>query len=109
MFSDVGQWISDAISAFGAFGLAALMLLENLFPPIPSEAVLPLAGFFVGLGELNFFAALVASTAGSLAGALILYVVGKRGGRPLVLNHGEKARRERGRPRPRRRLVRQVR
>ena len=79
----------DAISAFGAFGLAALMLLENL-PPIPSEAVLPLAGFFVGLGELNFFAALVASTAGSLAGALILYVVGKRGGRPLVLNHGRK-------------------
>ena len=60
MFSDVGQWISDAISAFGAFGLAALMLLENLFPPIPSEAVLPLAGFFVSLGELNFFAALVA-------------------------------------------------
>ncbi|HEX2109378.1 MAG TPA: DedA family protein [Rubrobacteraceae bacterium] len=90
MFSDVGQWISDAISAFGAFGLAALMLLENLFPPIPSEAVLPLAGFFVGRGELNFFAALVASTAGSLAGALVLYVVGKRGGRPLVLNHGRK-------------------
>ena len=90
MFSDVGQWISDAISAFGAFGLAALMLLENLFPPIPSEAVLPLAGFFVGRGDLTFFAALVASTAGSLAGALILYVVGKRGGRPLILNHGRK-------------------
>ena len=90
MFEDVVQLISDVISAYGAFGLAALMLLENLVPPIPSEAVLPLAGFFVGLGELNFFAALVASTAGSLVGALILYAVGRRGGRPLVLNHGKK-------------------
>ncbi len=83
-------WIADLIDAFGALGVALLMALENLFPPIPSELILPFAGFLVGRGELGFLSALVASTAGSLAGALILYVVGKRGGRPLVLNHGRK-------------------
>ena len=43
-------WVGDVISSFGARGLAALMVLENLFPPIPSEVVLPLAGFLVGWG-----------------------------------------------------------
>lgn len=87
---DIGQWISDTITSLGSFGIAVLMLLENLFPPIPSEAVLPLAGFLVGRGEIGFVPALVASTLGSLAGALLLYALGKRGGRPLVERHGGK-------------------
>lgn len=87
---DIGQLISDTISSFGPFGIAVLMLLENLFPPIPSEAVLPLAGFLVGRGDIGFVTALVASTSGSLAGALLLYALGKRGGRPLVERHGGK-------------------
>lgn len=87
---DIGQWVSDIISSFGAFGIAALMLLENLFPPVPSEAILPLTGFLVGRGEIDFVTALVASTLGSLAGALLLYTLGRRGGRPLVQRHGKK-------------------
>jgi membrane protein DedA with SNARE-associated domain len=87
---DIGQWISDTITSLGSFGIAVLMLLENLFPPIPSEAVLPLAGFLVGRGEIGFVPALVASTLGSLAGALLLYALGKHGGRPLVERHGRK-------------------
>ena len=87
---DIGQWISDTITSLGSFGIAVLMLLENLFPPIPSEAVLPLAGFLVGRGEIGFVPALVASTLGSLAGALLLYALGKRGGRPLVERYGGK-------------------
>jgi membrane protein DedA with SNARE-associated domain len=87
---DIGQWISDTITSLGSFGIAVLMLLENLFPPIPSEAVLPLAGFLVGRGEVGFVPALVASTLGSLAGALLLYALGKHGGRPLVERHGRK-------------------
>ncbi len=82
------NWIGDFISAYGYLGLAVLMLAENLFPPIPSEAVLPLAGFFVGRGELSFLPALAVATLGSLAGAIILYALGRWGGRALVLRYG---------------------
>ncbi len=81
-------WIEYLIEAFGALGVALLMTLENLFPPIPSEFILPFAGFLVGRGELGFLPALVASTAGSLSGALILYALGRWGGRSLILRYG---------------------
>ncbi len=81
-------WIEYLIEAFGALGVALLMILENLFPPIPSEFILPFAGFLVGRGELGFLPALVASTAGSLSGALILYALGRWGGRNLILRYG---------------------
>ena len=81
-------WIFDVISALGYLGLALLLVAENLFPPIPSEVVLPLAGFVVGQGDLVFWLALLASTAGSVAGALILYALGRYGGRGLVLRYG---------------------
>lgn len=81
-------WIADLIEAFGALGVAFLMALENLFPPIPSELILPFAGFLVGRGEIGFLPALIASTAGSLSGALILYALGRWGGRNLILRNG---------------------
>jgi membrane protein DedA with SNARE-associated domain len=84
----VTGWIADLIDAFGALGVALLMILENLFPPIPSELILPFAGFLVGRGELGFLPVLVASTAGSLFGALILYALGRWGGRKLILRYG---------------------
>lgn len=88
MFDNLGQWISYVMEAFGSVGLAILLLAENLFPPIPSELVLPLAGFFVGRGDLSFAGALVASTSGSVAGALVLYALGHWGGRSLILRYG---------------------
>ena len=81
-------WIADLIDAFGALGVALLMALENLFPPIPSELILPFAGFLVGRGELGYLPVLVASTAGSLFGALVLYALGRWGGRNLILRYG---------------------
>lgn len=81
-------WIENLIGTFGALGVALLMILENLFPPIPSELILPFCGFLVGRGELGFLPALVASTAGSLSGALILYALGRWGGRNLILRYG---------------------
>ena len=78
----------DVIYALGYLGLALLLVAENLFPPIPSEVVLPLAGFLVGRGDLSFFGALAAATVGSTAGALILYAMGRWGGRRLVLRYG---------------------
>ncbi len=73
------------IKSFGYFGVAFLMFAENLFPPIPSEVILPLTGFLVGREDLAFVPALVAATTGSLAGALVLYALGRWGGRGLVL------------------------
>ena len=81
-------WIFQVITTLGYLGLALLLVAENLFPPIPSEVVLPLAGFVVGRGDLGFWQALLASTAGSVAGALILYALGRYGGRGLVLRYG---------------------
>jgi membrane protein DedA with SNARE-associated domain len=84
----VTGWIADLIDAFGALGVALLMALENLFPPIPSELILPFAGFLVSRGELGYLPVLVASTAGSLFGALVLYALGRWGGRNLILRYG---------------------
>jgi len=84
----VTGWIENLIDAFGVLGVALLMAVENLFPPIPSEIILPFTGFLVGRGEIGFLPALVASTAGSLSGALILYALGRWGGRNLILRYG---------------------
>ncbi len=81
-------WILETIQALGYLGLAFLLALENLFPPIPSEVVLPLAGFLVGRGQLNFWGAVGAATFGAVAGALILYALGRWGGRRLILRYG---------------------
>lgn len=76
-----------AVEAGGAGALVLVMLVENLFPPIPSEAVLPLAGFVVERGQMTFAVAVGAATAGSVAGALLLYAAGRYGGRPLLVRH----------------------
>ena len=85
---DIAAWVLDVIAALGYVGLALLLVAENLFPPIPSEVVLPLAGFLVDRGDLGFWQALFASTFGSVAGALMLYTFGRYGGRKLVLRYG---------------------
>ena len=89
MLGDVGQWVLDVIGALGYIGLALLLVAENLFPPIPSEVVLPLAGFLVGRGDLSLWGAIFAATFGSVAGALVLYGLGRWGGRKLVLRYGQ--------------------
>ena len=59
----VTDWAVDVITTLGYVGLAALMLVECIFPPIPSEAILPFAGFAVYDGEMTFPLALAAATA----------------------------------------------
>lgn len=81
-------WVPDVVRSFGYAGVALLMLAENLFPPIPSEVILPFTGFLVDRGELRFVPALVVATSGSLAGALVLYALGRWGGRGLILRYG---------------------
>lgn len=88
MLERVTQWISSAVEGGGTWALAVVMFIENVFPPIPSEAVLPFAGFQVELGTMSLIAALTASTVGSVAGALFLFGIGRLGGRPLVERYG---------------------
>lgn len=76
------DWIIGVIENTGYLGIALLMLLENVFPPIPSELVLPFAGYVAATGELNIVGVLVAAVAGSLLGAVPWYLLGKR------LGHG---------------------
>jgi membrane protein DedA with SNARE-associated domain len=85
VLGDLGQFASDVVEELGYAGLVVVMAVEHVFPPIPSELVLPLAGYEVSRGTLTFPAALIASTAGSLIGASILYWIARGGGRPLLL------------------------
>ena len=86
------DWITTLIDRTGPLGVALLMFLENVFPPIPSELIMPLAGFEAAQGRMGLIAVILAGTAGSLAGALIWYALGRAVGperlRRLAARHG---------------------
>ncbi|MFM6104585.1 MAG: DedA family protein [Sphaerospermopsis kisseleviana] len=76
------EWITKTISSLGYLGITLLMFLENLFPPIPSELIMPLAGFTSGPyqpggAKLNIIGVFLSGLLGSVAGALICYYPGK--------------------------------
>jgi membrane protein DedA with SNARE-associated domain len=73
MLLDLTDWVTGVIDRLGYVGVALLVALENLFPPIPSEIVLPFAGFVVSDGNATLLGMIVAATVGSVAGALVLY------------------------------------
>ena len=89
----VATWIEDLIAGIGYPGIVLVVAIENIFPPIPSELVLPFAGSLSAKGEMNFWAAVAAGTAGALIGAIVLYGVGyfarEAGVRKLVANYGK--------------------
>ncbi len=74
------DWVQQTLQSLGYFGIALLTLLETVFPPIPSELVLPLSGYLVAQGRLTLVGAIVAATLGAMAGALLLYWLGLRYG-----------------------------
>lgn len=74
-------WITDLMDALGAPGAGLAIAAENLFPPLPSEVILPLAGFAAYRGSMHLASALAWTTLGSVAGALALYSVGALLGR----------------------------
>ena len=77
----IAGWAVSVMEALGGFGAALLIALENLFPPLPSEIILPLAGFTASRGTLGFVEVLIWCTAGSVVGAWALYGVGAALGR----------------------------
>ncbi|HEY0641611.1 MAG TPA: DedA family protein [Pseudonocardiaceae bacterium] len=70
------DWISGIIDRLGPLGVALIIALENIIPPIPSEVVLPLAGYRAREGAMDPFLVWIGATAGALAGALVLYGLG---------------------------------
>ena len=93
LFGDLAGWVTDVIERLGYLGVAVLVALENVFPPIPSEVILPLSGFLAGQGRFWLPAVILAATVGSVVGALILYAVGHVFGeariRRLVRRYGK--------------------
>ncbi|MBM9466189.1 DedA family protein [Nakamurella leprariae] len=78
--ADVGGiagWAVDLMEQLGVLGAGLAIALENLFPPLPSEVILPLAGFTASLGTFSLVWVIVATTLGSLVGALALYTLGR--------------------------------
>lgn len=73
MLGELTDWVVRVVEDLGYLGVALLVALENLFPPIPSEVVLPFAGFVARDGNATLGGMIAAATAGSLAGAWILY------------------------------------
>jgi len=73
----MSNWIISVITEFGYAGLFLLMLLESVFPPIPSELIIPFAGFAAARGDLNFLGVILAATGGAVVGMIPWYLVGR--------------------------------
>jgi membrane protein DedA with SNARE-associated domain len=88
------EFVTDVVERLGYVGLLLMVALENVFPPIPSEIILPLAGFNVFQGDFSFPLVLLFATLGSVVGALALYAIGAWFGedrlRGIVRAHGRK-------------------
>jgi membrane protein DedA with SNARE-associated domain len=74
------SWILDTVRSLGYVGIGLLMCLENLFPPLPSELIMPLAGVLAAEGDLSLAGSIAAGSVGSLLGQTAWYVVGRRVG-----------------------------
>lgn len=87
------DWVIRTVGDFGLPGVFFLMFLENLFPPIPSEVIMPLAGFAAAQGKMSFMGAIVAGVLGTLVGNAVWYELARRIGadriRPLVERYGK--------------------
>lgn len=74
----MSDWIKDLVEQMGYVGILLLMFLENVFPPIPSEVIMPLAGFGAADGKYSLPLVIAAGLAGTLAGALFWYAIARK-------------------------------
>lgn len=73
----LAEWIPNIMNQLGYWGIGLLMFLENLFPPIPSELIMPLAGFTVAQGKMDFVPVIISGVVGTIIGAYPWYYIGK--------------------------------
>jgi membrane protein DedA with SNARE-associated domain len=83
------QFVTHVIQSGGYAGIAALMGIESACIPLPSEIIMPFAGYLVYLGHFNLYAAATAGALGCNLGSVIAYWIGAKGGRPLVERYGK--------------------
>ena len=73
----MATWIIETINSLGYLGIFLLMLVESIFPPIPSELIIPFAGYVAATGRLNVWLVLLTATLGSVVGMLPWYIAGR--------------------------------
>ncbi|MFA6254947.1 MAG: DedA family protein [Patescibacteria group bacterium] len=81
--------VTATINLIGYPGIFFLMLVESCGIPMPSEVIMPFSGFLVAAGKLNFWAVVLVGTIGNLVGSLLAYLIGFKGGRPLIEKYGK--------------------
>jgi len=84
LFAQLQLWIEQIIVTLGYPGIALIMAVETIFPPIPSELVMPLAGFLAADGKMNFWGVVLSGTIGSVIGAVVLYWAGMYANETIV-------------------------
>jgi membrane protein DedA with SNARE-associated domain len=84
LVNQIALWIEGLILAVGYPGIFAVMFLENLIPPIPTDPLLPFAGILAAQGSMTIVGVWIAAVTGALVGSGILHIVGKRAGEPLM-------------------------
>lgn len=85
----LATYLTDFISALGYPGVTILMAMESMIFPVPSEAVMPFAGFLIYEGKMNWISVLIASSLGSFIGSYLSYIIGQKGGRPFIEKYGK--------------------
>jgi membrane protein DedA with SNARE-associated domain len=89
LLDPVIAWIGNIVASWGYVGVALLMAVESANVPLPSEAILPFAGYLVSQGKLNFHGAALAGAIGCVLGSVPSYLLGLYGGRPFLEKYGK--------------------
>ncbi len=84
------EWIISIMEQLGYWGIALLMFLDNVFPPIPSEIIMPSAGYSASQGELVLVGVIIAGCIGSLLAAALLYWIGYKFNHDSIFNFGDR-------------------
>jgi membrane protein DedA with SNARE-associated domain len=83
------NWLVDTISSLGYLGILVLMFIESTFIPLPSELVIPPAGYLISQSKMSWIGVIASGTAGSVLGALFNYAIAVYLGRPFILRYGK--------------------
>jgi membrane protein DedA with SNARE-associated domain len=88
LISSISQFITSTITTLGYLGVAGLMVIESAAIPLPSEVIMPFAGFLAAAGRFSLLGLSLAGALGSVVGSALTYALGYYGGRPLIKKYG---------------------
>ena len=85
----INDWMLALITSSGYLGIFFAMLVEGVFTPIPSELIMPFAGYLAKTGQLNFVLVILVGSLGATLGSTLAYLIGRRLGRPFLERYGK--------------------